>query len=190
MYILFQLLTCILLNYYASINCKRTAERYLEHPYTPVYDMIHKYAPSINTHVPDYLIITTCFCTYIKYLYFSSSHFDANVACVFYSLLLRFITTQVTIIPTCMPRPQLTYNLYSKLFASTHDLIYSGHTIVFIFLGKMIDDNYNIYLKISSNIVQFIFPITLILARQHYTIDVIISIIVYDYFYQYNLSFI
>ena len=190
MYILFQLLYCILLNYYASINCKRIAERYLEHPYIPVYDIIHKYAPHINIHIPDKLIITTGIFTSIKYLYFSGSNLGANITCVFYSFLLRFITTQVTIMPTCMPRPLHTGNLYSKLFSSTHDLLYSGHTIVFIFLGKILYDDNNIYLKIISYIVQIAFPISLVFARQHYTIDVIISMIVYNYFYLYNLSFI
>ena len=66
----------------------------------------------------------------------------------------------------------------------THDLMYSGHTIVFIFLGKMIEDDYysNIFLYISGNIIQYIFPISLILSRQHYTIDVVVAMITYNFF--------
>jgi hypothetical protein len=59
--------------------------------------------------------------------------------------------------------------IYSKLFLSTHDLMFSGHAIIFIGIGQ-----------IWNNItIQVVGPLLLVLARQHYTIDVCVSGLVY-----------
>ena len=166
----------IYLNYITAKRSKRIAESWLEQPYQPVYDIIHEYIPRINFHIPDYLIVITIIGTIIKYIIFSSDHVYLNSQCLTYSLLLRSVTVSLTVIPTCAPRPTNSQNYYSEIFNSTHDLIFSGHTIVFIFLGNILGDLLGI-------LVQFLLPITLILARQHYTIDVIISMIVYNFFY-------
>lgn len=202
--ILIALIFSFYLNYLASKNCKKNAELYLENPYNPVYDIIQYHAPIINLHTPDYLILLTAITAYIRYLFLlllTSNDiytifiikFNKHIINLVYSFLLRGITTRLTIIPTCMPKPTVPkknlsnyyyYNNVSLMIGYTHDLMYSGHTIVFIFLGKMIEDDYysNIFLYISGNIIQYIFPISLILSRQHYTIDVFIAMITYNFF--------
>ena len=89
-----------------------------------------------------------------------------------------------------MPKPRNNTNYYSQIFTSTHDLMYSGHTILFIFLGKIVEEDYysNIFLYLSGKVIQFIFPISLILSRQHYTNDIVVSIIVYNFFFLYLKS--
>lgn len=194
---------CCYLNYLASKNCKKNAELYLEKPYQPVYDIIHNHAPIINLYIPDYLLLITAISVFTKYLFILLSSndiyisfnikFNTHMIYLIYSFLLRGITTRLTIIPTCMPKPNIPkknipnyyYNNVSLMIGYTHDLMYSGHTIMFVFLGKMLEENYysNIFLYVSGNIIQFIFPLSVILARQHYTIDVVVAMIVYNFFY-------
>ena len=73
--------------------------------------------------------------------------------------------------------------IYSYFFNQEFDLMFSGHTCVFIFIGKVLDNELGLY-------VQLMLPITLIMARQHYSIDVLCSMFVYNYFYSqdFNLS--
>ena len=124
-----------------------------------------------------------------KYIFyndlFSNDTCHKNIDILIYSLFFRSITTQLTIIPTCMTKPtKAPTNVYTEAFVSTHDLIYSGHTLVFLFFGKLIEVEYtkNILLFTIGKVIQYIFPVTLIVARQHYTIDVVVAIIMYNYF--------
>ena len=182
------LLLCIVLNYIAAIRVKKIAESRLDHPYKPLPDIIHdcEYIPEINTHIPDYILGITGIITLIKYIYYPSyTNFYLNFKILIYSLLLRSISISLTVIPTCLSKP-INNNIYSELFTSTHDLIFSGHTIVFIFLGKILNEGPEyIYLYILSLFVQICLPFTLILARQHYSFDVLYSMIVYNFFYLY-----
>jgi len=180
------LLLCIVLNYIAAKRVKKIAENRLDYPYKPLPDIVHdcEYLPEINTHIPDYILGITGVITIIKYIYLPSDVY-LNFQTLIYSLLLRSISTSLTVIPTCLSRP-VSKNIYSELFTSTHDLIFSGHTIVFIFLGRILNEGTeNIYLYILSLLVQICLPFTLILARQHYSFDVLYSMIVYNFFYLY-----
>ena len=61
--------------------------------------------------------------------------------------------------------------------------MFSGHTIVFIFLAKLIlNNNNNRILYYLGNIIQYLFPLSLITSKQHYSIDVLIAMIIYRYF--------
>ena len=193
LYYLCKLLICVGLNFISAVRCKQNAELYLDHPYKPVYDILQANTTKITLHIPDYLLGLSCFCNVIKYVIHNNvlfhDTFHKNINVVIYSLFFRSITTPLTIIPTCMPiKKNSSEGLYSKLFVSTHDLIYSGHTIVFIFFGKLFVEEYaqNIIFFTMGNIIQYIFPVTLILARQHYTIDVVVSFLVYHLFYHLN----
>jgi len=66
-------------------------------------------------------------------------------------------------------------SFYSKLFLSTHDLMFSGHTCFFIFFGKIINGYIGCF-------IQYFLPIVLIMSRQHYSIDIMVSFFVYNYF--------
>jgi len=183
-------LLCIYLNFKSAKRCKQNAELYLVNPYLPVYDILHKFMPRIPLHVPDYLILLSTIFAFIKEGSIITTRINTHIPCLIFSLLLRSIVTRLTIIPTCMPKPRNNTNYYSQIFTSTHDLMYSGHTILFIFLGKIVEEDYysNIFLYLSGKVIQFIFPISLILSRQHYTNDIVVSIIVYNFFFLYLKS--
>ena len=184
-----KVITVVGLNFFSSQKCKEIAEQCLERPYIPVYDIIHMRIKRWNVHVPDYLLVFSGICNIIKYILmkypYKSQDIDKNISILTYSLLLRSVTTRLTIVPTCMEK-QITETKisYKKIFTSTHDLMFSGHTIVFIFLGRLIEEDYkkNIYFFSISCIIQYLFPISLILSRQHYTIDIVVATIVYNYF--------
>jgi hypothetical protein len=74
-----------------------------------------------------------------------------------------------------MSKPNKKETYYKKLFLSTHDLMFSGHTCIFMFFGKIIGGHIGI-------IIGYLTPVLLVMARQHYTIDILVSMIVYNYF--------
>ena len=76
--------------------------------------------------------------------------------------------------PTCVPQPkEEEKNIYKKFFLSTHDLMFSGHALFFISFGKM-----------QQNIIfEYFCPIILIISRQHYTVDIFVSFLTYNYIY-------
>ena len=172
----------IYLNIYAAKNCKEMGEKTLEKPYKPVYDIIHYHIPQINLHIPDYLLCISFLCASIKYWILPCDNFYLylNLDSLLYSYLLRSITTQLTIMPTCMLKPASNFYNHSWLW-STHDLMFSGHAIAFSFFGKILEEKEILILSISGKLIQFVFPISLVLARQHYTNDIIVSMIVYNF---------
>ena len=163
----------ILLNHLASIYAKNKAEKLLNYPYIPLPDIIQENLPTINTHVPDCVLVIICL--YVCIFVSECNDFYINVHCLLYSLFIRPIFVCATTLPTCMPPPSKKQSYYTKLFLSTHDLMFSGHTCMFIFLGKIIGG----YIGM---IIQYLFPILLVMSRQHYTIDVLVSMLVYNYF--------
>ena len=56
-----------------------------------------------------------------------------------------------------MPKPIKTGNIYTKLFLSTHDLMFSGHSLFFISIGNML----------NSHFIKVFGPFLLVIARQH-----------------------
>jgi hypothetical protein len=167
----------ILTNKLASIYAEhRASGGKLLNPYQPLPDIIQEILPKINTHIPDYLLCTLLlFCVIFKNI----NYRELNA--LVFSLLTRPLFIIVTTLPACMPTKKGPVSIYSSLFLSSFDLMFSGHTCVFMFIGKILENNFGIF-------VQLILPITLIMARQHYTIDVLCAMFVYNYFYILNFS--
>ena len=158
----------LLLNIISSVKVKKRAELLLVQPYTPLPDLIHDIFPKIPTISPDYLLNYFLIKSILYYNYLTD--IEKNILCVGICLMIRSCSVFLTILPTCMPRPITPPStIYSKLFLSTHDLMFSGHAIIFIGIGQ-----------IWNNItIQVVGPLLLVLARQHYTIDVCVSGLVY-----------
>ena len=72
-----------------------------------------------------------------------------------------------------MPKPIPNSSIYTKIFVSTHDLMFSGHSLFFIPIGNMLN---NFFIQIAG-------PFLLIISRQHYTIDVCVSGLIFSYIY-------
>lgn len=159
------------LNAISSGYVQRRAESLLINPYLPLPDIIHSNFPKINTLTPDYFLL---FCISASIFNYSSlKDVERNVLCLGLCSIIRSFSVFLTIMPTCMPKPKPRSNpdVYSRFFVSTHDLMFSGHTLFFIAIGNVLDTWY----------IQIVGPFLLVISRQHYTIDVIASGLVYFY---------
>ena len=134
----------------------------------PLPDILHDIIPKIHIHVPDYLLFSC-----ISYIVFFNVHVsNANIVRLLCTLSLRPIFVCLTTFPTCFHLKEKNKSLYDKLFLSEHDLMFSGHTCCFLFFGSVIGGALGFGVK-------FVFPLSLIAARSHYTIDVIVAMLVY-----------
>lgn len=159
------------LNTISSVYVCKRAESLLVNPYLPLPDLIHSYFPKINTLIPDYFLFV-CICVAIFY-YSTLLYIEKNILCVGICTIIRSFSVFLTIMPTCMPKPKKNKNIYTKIFLSTHDLMFSGHTLFFIAIGNMLN---NFFIQIFG-------PFLLVISRQHYTIDVCVSGLIYFYIY-------
>tara|TARA_B100000575_G_C22786555_1_gene465644 strand:- start:70 stop:600 length:531 start_codon:yes stop_codon:yes gene_type:complete len=148
----------------------------IKEPYKALPDILHNILPVIHVNIPDYLLLLL----FLQFMFTYTGEY--NYEPLLYSLLLRPLFVISTTLPTCMKcidHKELSY--YNQLFVSSHDLIYSGHTLFFLFFGKSYGGNIGLT-------IQYIMPISLISSRQHYTIDVLVSFIVYNYFEIYSMK--
>ena len=138
------LVTSLILNGIAGIKSHQIAESRIKYPYMPLPDIIHDNLPRINHHIPDYILAVVIGSTIIKGLISSNFQTELQLGLnpLICSLFLRSATVIVTIIPTCARKPNHP-NIYQKICTSTHDLIFSGHTLLFIFFGKLIEENFH-----------------------------------------------
>jgi hypothetical protein len=160
------------LNAISSVFVRNRAEALLINPYSPLPDLIHHNFPKINTLTPDYFLFL---CSSVAIFNYSSlENIKPNILCVGICFIIRSFSVFLTIMPTCMHKPKSKpNNLYTKYFVSTHDLMFSGHSLFFIAIGNML----------NSFVIQMVGPFLLIISRQHYTIDVCVSGLIYFYIY-------
>ena len=123
-------------NTISSFYVKKKAEKLLNEPYEPLPDILHSILPKINTLIPDYFLFL-CIC--LIFISNKLNNFEDNLLILGLCLIIRSFTVFITIMPTCMPKPN-TNNFYTTLFVSTHDLMFSGHTLFFICVGNIIDN--------------------------------------------------
>ena len=157
------------MNAWSAHKAKKIAETSLTEPYKPLPDLLHDTLPSIPFYFPDiYLGLSTLYAT----IYWDPSvNFELQIWVLMYCFMLRSIFVLLTILPTCVPAPAPVCNQTScsSPFHSTHDLMFSGHSLCFLFIGTIT----------STPLICIIGPISLVMARQHYTIDVCVSGLVY-----------
>jgi|APSaa5957512535_1039671.scaffolds.fasta_scaffold40404_4 hypothetical protein len=160
-------------NAVSAFRVKKRAESRLINPYIPLPDLVHDYFPNIPLLIPDYFLL---FCTSLAIIYYNSLlEIEKNLLCIGLCAIIRSFSVFLTILPTCVPKPnEESKSLYATLFLSTHDLMFSGHSLLFIGIGKML----------NSFFIQVVGPLFLVLARQHYTIDVCVSGLVYFFVFQ------
>ncbi len=138
-------------------------------PKTPLPDVLHDVLPTIHTYAPDYALLACAAATVWYGMHFTTS----DVVCLFLSWSFRLAFVCLTTFPPCIRPETIADTAYSRLLMSQHDLMYSGHTCVFMFLGGALPG-------MLGYGVQFACPLLLLTAsRQHYTIDVVVAMVVY-----------
>jgi len=161
------------LNAISSVYVRNRAESLLINPWSPLPDLIHNNFPKINILTPDYFLFL-CISVAI-FEYSSLVNIEKNILCIGICSIIRSFSVFLTIMPTCMPKPKPNLNpsIYTRFFVSTHDLMFSGHSLFFIAIGNML----------NNVVIQIVGPFLLIISRQHYTIDVCVSGLIYFYIY-------
>ena len=169
------------LNTRAKNYVKKKAEEIITYPYEPLPDLIHQVFPKLPIYTPDCSILLIGIYTIIQHITYELNNLTLNIYCLMFSLLLRPIFMCVTLFPSCITKPGKKQSLYNSYFISTHDFMFSGHTCVFIFLGKCIGDTF-------GNIVQFYLPFLISISRNHYTIDILVAMVVYNFLYNFIIN--
>ena len=154
-------------NLIAGNYVRKRAEKRLAHPYTPLPDLLHDCFPKNNNYniiipvfLPDYFLLVCI--VVVVYNRSSLVEFEKNVLNIGLCSIIRSFSICFTTMPPCMPKP-------AGWFHGSHDLMFSGHSLFFIGIGNML----------NSSIIPVLGPFLLVVARQHYTIDVCVSGLVY-----------
>lgn len=181
------ILGSLLVNTVGARIARLTAHRRLLKPYEPLPDIVHRaFPPFLPVHLPDFLI---AFGTLIVSLNWRST--DANLQCLLacsIALWARSVTIVLTTLPSPVPRRTVPFadNPYTYLFCSSHDLVFSGHTVVMNTIGSLIwnidwrDSRVLTLCQLCALMFRFVFPFSLAVVRQHYTIDVVVAIIAFQ----------
>jgi len=158
---------------YGAKNIKEKAELRLKNPYEPLPDIIHDNIPVINFYMPDKFILLLIILVIINI--YSLNDLYKNFICMLICLIIRAFVIRFTILPSCIPLNIINkkQSFYDKMFLSSHDLMFSGHTIYYFFFGNIL----------NLNIIKVIGSFLSIASRQHYTIDVFVAGIIYNYVY-------
>lgn len=153
---------------------KYRAEKYLRYPYEPLPDILQETLPTIHISIPDKLLFISFLYTFVdislmeKYTIINEEIIP--LLCMF---SIRPFFCCLTILPACIPKNNVS-SFYNDIFLSSHDLMFSGHTCFFIFMGKIINGS-------IGYIIGYILPLSLIISKVHYSIDVFVSMIMYNY---------
>ena len=149
----------------------------------PLRDVVHELLTTpLPLWLPDLLI---CLCIAVTVLHglWPSEALVRRAALCF---LARAVTVSVTSLPPCAP-PAVSKELVEHwalrvlFWPSAFDLMYSGHTLAFLAFSDL-------WAAQAPNTAQWAalercarwwFPFTLVWARQHYTVDVLVSYLVF-----------
>jgi len=144
-----------------------------------VYDIGHKYLPNLSEN--NFLLTTINIFVVIPpliiFLLYGNDIFYEFIYYFFIIYLIRMIMINLTILPKykmCEDKFEI-YNLFN---GHCYDKIFSGH-FASIFLLILIVYKHNIITNIPILIIYGLFNfISILLTRSHYTIDIIVAIIV------------
>ena len=153
---------------------KYRAEKYLRYPYEPLPDILQEILPTMDFGLPDKLL-------FISFLYMIGdvslrdkyTVINEEIVPLLCMLSIRPFFCCLTTLPACIPKNDGS-SFYNDIFVSSHDLMFSGHTCSFIFLGKIINGSIGTF-------IGYILPLSLITSKVHYSIDVFVSMIIYNY---------
>jgi hypothetical protein len=144
---------------------------------SPLYDIVQEYFPNLQAYriVPEILHVIPVFilCGYIVYFW--------HLACLsefFFKhgslMLLRSVLFSVTLLPDSSQMCHI-----ANYFGSCFDLLFSGHSTIMFLSTLLLVKHFPIW-NFTKNILYSNVAITsclIVFCRNHYTIDVIISLL-------------
>jgi len=159
----------VVCNCIAAWIARDRATRLLARPFEALPDLLQHHLPRLTTHTPDYVLLA-CLCVVASHYYAVE---ERHVKALLQTLSLRPIFVVCTTLPSCMTEQRhASSSIYSKLFLSSHDLMFSGHTAIFQFCGVVLGGP-------LGQVMRYLLPFVLVAGRQHYTMDVLVAIAIF-----------
>ncbi len=149
----------------------------------PLYDTIISNIPDLSKfrNIPNILLLVLM--SYLIIPLFFKPNIDVFISIYRYFsiiLLLRSITISSTILPPINSNCDFKLNMQTFMDGHCLDKIFSGHT-AFSLLLVFVCNKFNILSKTFIYILlltQFLLALSLILTREHYTVDVILGYLI------------
>ena len=149
----------------------------------PLYDTIISNIPDLSKfrNIPNMLLLVLM--SYLIIPLFFKPNIDVFISIYRYFsiiLLLRSFTISSTILPPINSNCDFKLNMQTFMDGHCLDKIFSGHT-AFSLLLVFVCNKFNILSKTFIYIlllIQFVLALSLILTREHYTVDVILGYLI------------
>lgn len=149
----------------------------------PLYDTIISNIPDLSKfrNIPNMLLLVLM--SYLIIPLFLKPNVDVFISIYRYFsiiLLLRSFTISSTILPPINSNCDFKLNMQTFMDGHCLDKIFSGHT-AFSLLLVFVCNKFNILSKTFIYIlllIQFVLALSLILTREHYTVDVILGYLI------------
>ncbi len=149
----------------------------------PLYDIIISNIPDLSKfrNIPNMLLLVLM--SYLIIPLFFKPNIDVFISIYRYFsiiLLLRSFTISSTILPPINSNCDFKLNMQTFMDGHCLDKIFSGHT-AFSLLLVFVCNKFNILSKTFIYIlllIQFVLALSLILTREHYTVDVILGYLI------------
>lgn len=150
--------------------------------YKKVQDIFHNLLP----HIPDFEyasdILSGLVFAYLAIMNFELFYQLSGL--IFTLVLLRQFIIQITI----LPKNEVCDIKHSSMFrGGCYDKIFSGHFGI-TFLSTLILFDNGLINKLVAILINFVNALFILLSRNHYTIDIIVSIFVVIIIYQNNMN--
>jgi hypothetical protein len=174
----------ILLNKYNLNHLETKSEKFYQKKenYKKVQDIFHNVLPQFQQfeYASDILVILVFF--YLLIMNFELIYQLGGF--IFTLILLRQFIIQITVLPkneTCDEK-------HTSMFrGGCYDKIFSGHFGIAMLMTLVLFDN-GLINKFVMIFINFLNAMFILLSRNHYTIDIIVSIFVVIIIYQNNLN--
>ena len=145
-----------------------------------VYDVSHKYLPNLNKY--EYVSNLYTF-FFVLIILFIPKVFEQFVEYIIPIMLARLIIMHMTVLPknsNCIVH-------ISSVFGGCYDKIFSGHFAA-VFLITLLLSEHNYISILSLILINVLNAFLILVTRSHYTIDIIVSLIITLLFYQNNIK--
>ena len=163
MWLVYSLLVYVILkfNIAASNYAMRSAHRDLRAPHEALPDILHGVLPEVSIYAPDVAV-------------FMAMAFSVTVAglAVVNRVIICFMIRPLFVCSTRLPSP-----MKQGAYFHTHDLVFSGHTIMFLAASHALFETHSLGL---AAVVGVVGPLLSIASKQHYTLDVIVAVAVWQ----------
>jgi hypothetical protein len=154
-----------------------------------IYDIGHKYIQDLTAtpyakYMCDALGIMS---TMVAYFAFSVAAFSELMALQISIFIFRFVTINLTVLPPVHP-DDAQYSLYKFFLDNVYDHQFSGH-MAYVITALLVVLKYKMtWLVLPAVIVNIVMAVLLIASRAHYTIDIVMSIIVCLFFMLFGIK--